>query len=370
MKCSRCGSSMNAAAPFCTQCGQMSGVRAGGAGGPRGVAGGHQGLAPSSAMAMQPVFASRATSTRPARRGGAVAAIWILGAVCAVLAAGAGLQSAGLLPSLPGTAAGLGQAGTSSAPSMTRQGLSQGDTTLNAAGALLPDGALRLAADADLNSTLGAQGGGTPPVLDAQGQSTPPMLNAEGSQGPPLLSSEQPGMPEGVRGYLEHVRRCENQRMQMAASQVAEAVGMLTDLQSGANIQGLFDEEGPQVEGNQPTRRVTESAGAMRGGWEGLVRSFNSVPPPAECAAIRSYYDQVIRETGIMILEITNAVEQASNDRQQALRVLMGLQGRSSSRIDRPARETDALIQSLCDHYRTRKWFAITADVGGGLLSK
>ncbi|MCB8932954.1 MAG: hypothetical protein M9921_07860 [Fimbriimonadaceae bacterium] len=358
MKCTRCGSNLNAGAPFCVQCGTM-------AGGPRTAMG------PSAAMAMPAPYVGGPVGVRTGRRGGAVAAIWIVGALALVFAAGAGLQSAGLLQPLGNAGLGVAPANRPVAPSMTQTGASGGDA-LSAAGAALPDGPLRLAAGTDPSDLLQTEGGGSvPPVFEAQGASGPPMLQAQGSGGPPMLSQDQPGMPETIRNYLEHVRRCENQRMQMAASQVAEAVGMLTDLQSGANLQGLFDEDGPQVENTPPpTRRVTDRAGAMRGTWESLVRTFNSVQPPAECAAIRSYYDQVIRETAIMISEITNAVNQAANDRQRALQALMSLQGRSSSRIDRPARETDALVQSLCDKYQTRKWFDITADVGGGLLSK
>ena len=174
-------------------------------------------------------------------------------------------------------------------------------------------------------------------------------------------------MPESIRAYLEHVRRCESQRSQMAAAQVSDAIGLLTELQ-GANMPGLFDEDGPPVERMQPAKRVTDSAGSMRGTWEALLRQFNAVQPPAECAAIRSTYDQVIRETGIMILEISHAVSQASNDRQKALNVLMAMQGKSKNRIDRPARETDALIQSLCSKYSTRKWFDISGGIGAGLF--
>lgn len=358
MKCTRCGSNLNAGAPFCLQCGTM-------AAGPRSAA------APVGALAVPQTFA-RPVHAAAGRRGGMAAALWILGALAVVVAAGTGLHSAGLLPPLRPAAVGVSGGQAPEAPLMTRNGVPRDAGALQAAGAALPEGALRLAAGSDPHGLLEAQGtGGQPPVLQTQGETPPPMLRADGAGSPPSLARDEAGMPDALRNYLEHVRRCENQRMQMAAAQVAEAVGLLTDLQSGAGAQGLFDDEGPRVENTPPpTRRVTDQAGAMRGTWEGLVRAFNSVPPPYECTAIRATYDQVLRETAIMISEITRAVDQAANDRQRALQALMSLQGRSGSRIDRPARETDAQIQGLCDRYRTRKWFEITADVGGGMLGR
>jgi len=357
MNCSRCGRPMNAHAAFCMQCGQTNGARS-------------MAQVPVAARSMpqQTVqFSARAQAASGASaRGGVAMALWVVGALACVLAAGVGIQHSGFLPKLREATLGTGQ--VPAAPVLANGGQARQLASLVAQGSQIPEGGLRLDAEQLPRELLEAAGAGNTPILSATGEPASPLLEATGAQAPPMLHQDA-GMPGGIRAYLEHVRRCDAQRSQMAAAQVADSVGLLTELQ-GAGMSGLFDEDGPPVEHAQPTKRVTDSASGMRGPWEALLRQFNSVQPPAECAPIRSYYDQVIRETGLMILEITHAVNQAANDRQQALRVLMSMQGKSNSRIDRPARETDALIQSLCSKYSTRKWFDISGDIGAGVMGK
>lgn len=353
MICNRCGKQMNAQAAFCMQCGNTNGSRP--------MAHAQVGALPMPTQTVTFSARAQASSASPAR-GSAAAALWIAGALACVVAAGVGLQQTGALPKLRDSL-GARQAPALS-PVLNTPGSAQPMANLQAQGSQLPEGGLGLDAEQVPRSLLEATGAGSTPLLSATGGAPPPLLEAAGAQSPPVLAQEA-GMPGDVRAYLEHVRSCEAQRSQMAASQVADAIGLLTELQ-GAGMQGLFDEDGPPVERIQPAKRMTDSASGMRGPWEALLRQFNSVQPPVECAPIRSYYDQVVRETGIMILEITHAVNQAANDRQKALSVLMSMQGKSTSRIDRPARETDALIQSLCSKYNTRKWFDISGDVGAG----
>lgn len=352
---------MNAQAAFCMQCGQVNGARA-------------QGAPQAAAMPMPQrtvTFSARAQGMSPAgSRGGAAIALWIVGALACVLAVGVGAQRSGLLPNLPGQKASLGAKPASQMPGLNAEGNAALANALQAQGSAGQTPGLMLAGETQPRNILDAQGAGeVPPMLSAEGGAPPPMLQAEGSAGSPTLNQEA-GMPDSIRAYLEHVQRCESRRTAMASSQVADAVGMLTDLQ-GANTQGLFDEDGPPVETMpSPTGKVIDSARNMRANWDGLLRTFDSVPAPAECAAIKSYFDRVIRETGLMMFEITDAVQRAGSDRQQALRALMGMQGKSATRIDRPAREADALVAGVCNRYNTRKWFDITSDVGGGMLGR
>ncbi len=360
MNCNRCGRPMNAQAAFCMQCGNVNGAR---------------GVPGAQAMAMPMpqrtvTFSARAQgSSASGSRGGAAVALWIVGALACVFAVGLGAQRSGLLPSLPGREASFGATPSQGVPGLNA---ARGANAVNAFGAQGASGTAPslLIGESGPRNVLDAMGSGeAPPVLAAEGGTPPPMLQAQGSTGPPSLNQES-GMPAAIRDYLEHVRRCEGRRTSMASAQVADAVGMLTDLQ-GANMAGLFDEDGPPVEKMpSPTGKVMDSARAMRANWDDLLRTFDSVSAPAECAPIKSYFDRVIRETGLMMLEITDAVQRSGSDRQQALRVLIGMQGKSASRIDRPAREADALVEGVCARYNTRKWFDITSDVGGGVLGK
>lgn len=361
MNCNRCGRSMNAQAAFCMQCGHVNGAR-----GPI--------AAQTAAMPMPQqtvAFSARAqASSGGGSRGGAAIALWVVGALACVLAVGVGAQKSGLIPSLPGREASLGAKPAAAMSGLNAQGNAALANALQAQGSTNQAPGLMLAGETQARSILEAEGSGeVPPVLGAEGGSPPPMLQAQGSAGVPTLNQEA-GMPDNIRQYLQHVERCESRRTSMASSQVADAVGMLTDLQ-GANMQGLFDEDGPPVEKMpSPTGKVIDSARNMRVNWDDLLRTFDSVQAPAECAAIKSYFDRVIRETGLMMFEITDAVSRAGSDRQQALRALMGMQGKSASRIDRPAREADALVAGVCGRYNTRKWFDITSDVGGGMLGR
>ena len=70
-----------------------------------------------------------------------------------------------------------------------------------------------------------------------------------------------------------------------------------------------------------------------------------------------------------MIGDLFGAVEGSTENRDAALAALMKMRGKSTG-IDKSAVKTDDLVQGICDKYETRKWFKITADVGGGLLSR
>lgn len=217
----------------------------------------------------------------------------------------------------------------------------------------------------------------TPAALQAEGaMSTPGTLQAQGSTGPPTLPVEASHrvMPDDVRRWLEHLERIEKRRVSMSETHLAQAMGMMVALQAGGSIESLQSLLQGEVEGAPPTpspvETTTRDIDAMRVEWNALTDDFNSVSPPQECLPIRNAYDQVVRETGAMIMDILDTVGQAEQDRTSALAKLMGMQGRSESRIGEPASKTDRLIQEVCDKYDTRKWFSVTRDVGGGGLLK
>ena len=232
-------------------------------------------------------------------------------------------------------------------------------------GGLFASGALRFGAKQEPLAVLPATGKAPPPALAATGKASPPQLQAQGTK---------VYMPDDVRAWLEHLERIEKRRMDMSHLQVAKAMEMLVALQAGGTLpmlQGLLDEAagGEEMKSPGPVKETMDSAQNIRNSWQQLTADFNSVQPPAECIPIRNEYDVTLRETGAMIGDIIGAVEGASENRDGALAALMRMRGKSTG-IDKSAIKSDDLVQGICDKYETRKWFKITADVGGGLLSR
>jgi hypothetical protein len=242
-------------------------------------------------------------------------------------------------------------------------------------GGLFATGALRFGASQNVDPNLRASGSQGPSTLPSSGEQGPNSLGVTGQSQPNLQSEGQKVvMPDDVRKWLEHLERIEKRRMDMASRQVGQALEMLIALQAGGTmpmIQGLLDEAatGEEQPMKGPIRDTVDSAEQIREGWRVLNADFNSYPPPAECVPIRNDYDVALRETGAMISDILGAVANAEADRSGALAALMKMRG-TSKHIDASAVDTDDGVQRICDKYETRKWFKVTADVGGGLTSR
>lgn len=232
-------------------------------------------------------------------------------------------------------------------------------------GGLFASGALRFGARQEPTAVLQTTGKAAPPALAVTGKAPPPQLQAQG---------KKIYMPDDVRAWLEHLERIEKRRMDMSHEQVAKAMEMLVALQAGGTMEmlnGLLEEAagGEEVKTPGPVKETMGAAQSIRDKWQRLTADFNSVQPPAECVPVRNEYDVTLRETGAMIGDIIGAVEGATDNRESALASLMKMRGKSSG-IDKSAIKTDDLVQGICDKYETRKWFKVTADVGGGLLSR
>ncbi len=207
------------------------------------------------------------------------------------------------------------------------------------------------------------------------------ILASMDSNGQPVFESKAPtgtGMPDDVREWLDHLRRAEEKREEIATQQVTEAIGMLTDLKSGGgsgmDISSLMEggEEGqqPQSQARDPQApgRVAGSANDMKTDWHRLIQAFNARQAPSECAEMKEEYDRVLRETGSMIEEIVSVVENIGEDPMSAIGKLEGMQGKSTSRIDSHAKSVDRAVGRICEKYDTPKWFDVKSDFGGGSL--
>ncbi len=214
------------------------------------------------------------------------------------------------------------------------------------------------------------------PVMTISAPADSPVFKAQNPQTGSTMQESAVTMPDDVRAYLEHVERCEADRMEIASSQLGTAMATMADLQAGGgggiDMKALADgdEDAIPTEKSSKVGAVTDEASSMRAAWASLSAKFLAVPAPAECAGIRSSFGTAVNETGNMILEIVSALARSKDDRQGALQTLMGMQGKSEARIGRPSRDTDRQIGSICRKYSTQKWFDVKADVGGSLMGK
>lgn len=180
-------------------------------------------------------------------------------------------------------------------------------------------------------------------------------------------------MPADIRAWLEHLQRIEARRVDITADQIGDMLVFMTGLQSSKitdAISGILGEDDIIPTGPTASDRLTNKAEDTRAAWRLLVDEFRSMPPPPECVPIAASYDQTLGETSAMMVEIIAAVESAGDNPQAAIAALTRMQGTSSNRIDSLARDADRQVAEVCDRYRTRKWFSIASDVGGGAMGK
>lgn len=210
-----------------------------------------------------------------------------------------------------------------------------------------------------------------------QEQATPPEASITKAEtptptgvtiGPP---PEKVKMPDDIKAWLEHLRRCEEKRVALSRDQVSSMMVTLSMLQVGGAdeaIKDLTNDDPNAPPPNPPTKKVVDQTVDMRTKWRELSDLFNSVPPPAECKPIRDDYDQALRETGGMMMDILGTLDNAGTNPQEAVAKLMQLQGKSADRIDEKAQKADDGVSAICDKYETPKWFKIVRDIGGGGL--
>jgi hypothetical protein len=215
----------------------------------------------------------------------------------------------------------------------------------------------------------------TPMLQTAPQKEQTPTMQSQAPQSTPILDAAKGGMPDDVKNWLEHLRRTEEMRMTLAATQLQDAVKTFATLQSGDITHALDDEdnssqEAEQKKHNERAQGVGNNMGNMQQAWRTLLAAFDSVPAPAECVAAKRNYDTVVNQTGSMILDIVAQIKASEKDPQGAVSALTAMQGRSKSQIDVPARATDSNVASICKKYDVVKWFDIQGDVGSGTMSQ
>ncbi len=215
---------------------------------------------------------------------------------------------------------------------------------------------------------LGLRGKDNASTLNLTAKPQAPVLAEDGKPSGPVLPADNI-MPRDVLDWLKHLEETERRRRDLSNQELGKLLPMMVNLQTGGGVspmKSLFGDEGPDVE-HLPTADIEKATEEVRDDWRRLDDFFQSVPPPAECAPIQAAYSQAIGETSAMMMDILGVVKSAAEDPQDALAKLNAMRGKSSDRIDKSARRTDELVQDICDKYKTRKWFRIDTDFGGGL---
>jgi hypothetical protein len=229
-------------------------------------------------------------------------------------------------------------------------------------------GVLQLRANATSGNNLAAQGETQGPGLIAHGDLGPSGLSKEAS---PIVA-----MPDDIRDWLEHLRKCEERRKDLTQKNMTTALITLTEIRGAGDIEmvkSLLEEAGgsdPDPNRKTTVQRTVDESDQMRQDWIKLRDFFNSKAPPAECVPIRDNYDQVLRETGGMIGDINDIVNGMGDNAKDAITKLQALTGKSKKNIDIPAAQTDDGVKQICRKYNTNKWFDIKPDFGGSSLEK
>ncbi|MCG9895607.1 MAG: hypothetical protein MH204_09050 [Fimbriimonadaceae bacterium] len=215
------------------------------------------------------------------------------------------------------------------------------------------------------------QSAGAAPGLSRQAEPAP-ALNRQ-AEPAPSLDRQAKRMPQDIADWLRHLEETERRRSALSQRQIGKLMVQMTYLSLGAGkevLQGLLQGDIEALGNQGPAQNLTTDAQAMRREWAELDAYFRSYPPPRECIPIMTSYTEVLNETGTMILAVIDSLANSQNDPSGAIAALNSMKGDSSSRIGRPAAETDRLVQAICDEYETRKWFSIASDFGQGSLGQ
>jgi len=205
-------------------------------------------------------------------------------------------------------------------------------------------------------------------VLSKQGSMGGPMLQKTGKEKPMLgITARNPAaMPDDVLRWLQHLERIEKGRGKLAREGLSNLMVMAQSAQFGMDMGDLKNLATGDPDAPDPTPAAEKIAAAnvdVKKQWGDLRADFDSYPPPSECQTIADSYGHALDETGAMITDVNDAIAQAKDDTNAALKKLYGMQNQSKS-IDEFGNTTDDKVKAICDKYNKRKWFSISSDFG------
>lgn len=217
-------------------------------------------------------------------------------------------------------------------------------------------GVLKLWGPEQSSKTLAARG--APPNNVLRAQAAPPAA---------VTKEEVPVMPDDVRKWLEHLEKCEAQKVEISLKQQAEMTKfgqMVSALGSGIGLMNPYDQtEDGDVK--SPDKVTQGKFLDLKPDWEKLIDYFHSFPPPAECVPIASDFDRSLSEIPGMTDDIADVLNTVQSDPSAALVKINTLKSKSYNDIDRYFARCDERVADICKKYQTRKWFNIKSDVSG-----
>jgi len=223
--------------------------------------------------------------------------------------------------------------------------------------------------------------------LQAQASEGPSLLEAQGSQPPPALESTAPpkkDMPQEVKDWLEHLRRCENLKNDLHRDQ-ANTLGVIQKrLLSGAggltvkDVDRWTDPDGTTVD-MDIFHDLDKQLSSMPEKWKELEQFFWSKPPPdADCQKIADAFGQGLREIPASINDVRKILSgfvgsgDPSVEGQASAEARLKEVGREHPKsLDQAFRDCERLLTRLFIKYDAEQYFHVESDLpGGGLLMK
>ncbi len=204
-------------------------------------------------------------------------------------------------------------------------------------------------------------------TIAAQGTAPTNVLRAQAPAPAAVTKEEVPVMPDDVRKWLEHLEKCEAQKVDISLKQQAEMTKfgqMIGALGSGIGLMNPYDQtEDGDVK--SPDKVTQGKFLDLKPDWEHLITYFQSVPPPEECQPIARDFDRSLSEIPGMTDDVADVLNTVQTDPTAALTKINTLKSKSYNSIDRYFARCDERVTEICKKYQTRKWFNIKSDVAG-----
>lgn len=212
------------------------------------------------------------------------------------------------------------------------------------------------------------------PVLAQKGPEIAPILPAAAPAQQPALPIEAPPkpveMPQDIYDWLEHLRRTDEKLASdtnaIGMSAGIDRVSGLADMY-GKALDGNFEDHNPRSESDNINKKTDRT-------FEELANYFDSLPPPTECVPIYNAFKTSLSETESNVHKIQQITDEAfskamsGGNTQDVVDSLKSIYSDHRDGIDEYRRETDNLVQRICDKYKTRKWFSIKPDPANPIM--
>lgn len=215
-------------------------------------------------------------------------------------------------------------------------------------------------------------------------------LRVQGRAPTPVLAKQAQApaqMPPDVHDWLEHLRRIEERKNKLNATELAQLQVFSAKFQALGPAAGLLSGSGDDEDNTNPEVPVKSQITDLAAPWKDLIKDYQAVPPPPECQRLADEYFSGLNEIPGMMSDVQGVIDSVSQmasgnaptdsnspspdqTEKSALDKAYSMQGTSGASIDSHFSTSDQMLGQICDQYNTPKWFSITPDVGGGMLGK